>query len=186
MILELGPLFAAAVGYLLLLFLIAYATERGLIPNRLARHPLTYALSLGVYASSWTYYGSVGFARANGYNFLTIYLGVTLSCLLVPVLWMPIMRVIRDHQLTSLADLFAFRYQSQAAGVLVTVFMIACNLPYLALHIRAVTESVRVLTQSAQPGMVGLAFCAVVTLFAILFGARHVSPRERHEGLVVA
>ncbi len=185
MILELGPLFAAAVGYLLLLFLIAYATERGLIPNRLARHPLTYALSLGVYASSWTYYGSVGFARANGYNFLTIYLGVTLSCLLVPVLWMPIMRVIRDHQLTSLADLFAFRYQSQAAGVLVTVFMIACNLPYLALQIRAVTESVGVLT-SAPPGAVGLVFCGLVTLFAILFGARHLTPRERHEGLVVA
>ena len=186
MTLEIGPLFAAALGYLLLLFLIAYATERGLIPGRISRHPLTYALSLGVYASSWTYYGSVGFARTQGYNFLTIYLGVTLSCLLVGVVWMPVLRVIREHQLTSLADLFAFRYQSQAAGVLVTLFMIACNLPYLALQIRAVTESVRVLTQLAAPGTVGLAFCALVTLFAILFGARHVSPRERHEGLVVA
>jgi len=185
-ILELGPLFALAMGYLLLLFLIAYATERGLVPASVSRHPLTYALSLGVYASSWTYYGSVGFARAQGYNFLTIYLGVTLSCLLVPFLWMPVLRVIREYQLTSLADLFAFRYQSQSAGALVAVFMIACNLPYLALQIRAVTESVRVLTQSAQPGMVGLAFCAVVTLFAILFGARHLTPRERHEGLVVA
>src|SRR5216684_236292 len=185
MILELGPLFAAAVGYLLLLFLIAYATERGLIPNRLARHPLTYALSLGVYASSWTYYGSVGFARANGYNFLTIYLGVTLSCLLVPVLWMPIVGEFRGRRLTALADLFAFRYQSQAAGVLAAVFVIACNLPYLALQIRAVTESVGVLT-SAPPGAVGLVFCGLVTLFAILFGARHLTPRERHEGLVVA
>jgi len=185
MILELSPLFAAAVGYLLLLFLIAYATERGVISRRVARHPLTYALSLGVYASSWTYYGSVGFAKANGYNFLTIYLGVTLSCFLVPVLWIPILRVVRDHQLTSLADLFAFRYQSQAAGVLVTVFMIAFSLPYLALQIRAVTESVGVLT-SAPPGAVGLAFCALVTLFAILFGARHLTPRARHEGLVVA
>src|SRR5258707_10826683 len=120
MILELGPLFAAAVGYLLLLFLIAYATERGLIPNRLARHPLTYALSLGVYASSWTYYGSVGFARTRGYNFLNIYLGVTLSCLLVGAVWMPVLRVIRERQLTSLADLFPFRYQSPAARVLVT------------------------------------------------------------------
>src|SRR5712692_1868789 len=70
---------------------------------------------------------------------------------------MPVLRVIREYQLTSLADLFAFRYQSQSAGALVAVFMIACNLPYLALQIRAVTESMRVLTQSAQPGMVGLA-----------------------------
>jgi Na+/proline symporter/signal transduction histidine kinase len=185
-ILELGPLFAAAMGYLLLLFLIAYATERGLVPASVSRHPLTYALSLGVYASTWTYYGSVGFARAQGYNFLTIYLGVTLSCLLVPFLWTPILRVIREYQLTSLADLFAFRYQSQFAGALVAVFMIACSLPYLALQIRAVTESVRVLTQWAQPGIIGLAFCSVVTLFAILFGARRLTPRERHEGLVVA
>ncbi|HKD39202.1 MAG TPA: ATP-binding protein [Myxococcaceae bacterium] len=186
MTLEIGPLFAAALGYLLLLFLIAYATERGLIPARVSRHPLTYALSLGVYATSWTYYGSVGFARGQGYNFLAIYLGVTLSCLLIGALWMPVLRVIRDNQLTSLADLFAFRYQSQAAGVLVTLFMIACSLPYLALQIRAVTESVRVLTQFTAPGTVGLAFCALVTLFAILFGARHVTARERHEGLVVA
>ena len=184
--LEIGPLFAAALGYLLLLFFVAYATERGLIPARVSRHPLTYALSLGVYATSWTYYGSVGFARSHGYNFLAIYLGVTLSCLLVRVLWIPVLRVVREYQLTSLADLFAFRYQSQLVGVLVTLFMITCNLPYLALQIRAVTESVWALTHFAAPGAVGLAFCALVTLFAILFGARHVSPRERHEGLVTA
>jgi len=183
---EIVPLFAAALGYLLLLFFIAYATERGLIPARVSRHPLTYALSLGVYATSWTYYGSVGFARSQGYNFLAIYLGVTLSCLLVRVLWIPVLRVVREYQLTSLADLFAFRYQSQVVGVLVTLFMVTCSLPYLALQIRAVTESVRVLTQLAAPATIGLAFCALVTLFAILFGARHVSPRERHEGLVAA
>src|SRR5215471_6843967 len=183
---EIVPLFAAALGYLLLLFFIAYATERGLIPARVSRHPLTYALSLGVYATSWTYYGSVGFARSQGFNFLAIYLGVTLSCLLVRVLWIPVLRVVREYQLTSLADLFAFRYQSQVVGVLVTLFMVTCSLPYLALQIRAVTESVRVLTQLAAAATIGLAFCALVTLFAILFGARHVSPRERHEGLVAA
>src|SRR6185369_17223648 len=125
-----GVLFGVAVAYLLLLFGVAYATERGLVPARLVRHPLTYALSLGVYATSWTYSGSVGFARTQGYAFLTIYLGVTLACLLVPVLWEPVLRLCREHQLTSLADLFAFRFQSQGAGVLVTVFMLAGNLPY--------------------------------------------------------
>ena len=134
-----GVLFAVAVAYLLLLFGVAYATERGLVPTRLVRHPLTYALSLGVYATSWTYSGSVGFARSQGYAFLTIYLGVTLACLLVPVLWEPVLRLCREHQLTSLADLFAFRFQSQAAGVLVTVFMLAGNLPYRALQIHAVS-----------------------------------------------
>lgn len=183
---DLSTLFFVTVAYLLLLFLIAYAADRGWIPARVARHPLTYVLSLGVYATSWTYYGSVGFAQAQGYNFLAIYLGVTLAFLLAPVLLVPILRLVRDHQLTSLADLFAFRFRSQLAGVLVTLFMLAGTLPYIALQIRAVTESLRILTQEAAPQSVALVYCVTLTLFAILFGARHISPREKHRGLVVA
>ncbi|HUM13644.1 MAG TPA: ATP-binding protein [Myxococcaceae bacterium] len=183
---SIGVLFGVAVAYLALLFGVAYATERGLVPARLVRHPLTYAISLGVYATSWTYSGSVGFARSQGYAFLTIYLGVTLACLLVPVLWEPVLRLCREHQLTSLADLFAFRFQSQGAGVLVTVFMLAGNLPYLALQIHAVTAGFKVLAQASPPSGIALMFCGLVTLFALLFGARHVTPRERHAGLGVA
>ncbi len=183
---ELWQLFLAGVAYLLLLFLIAYAAEHGWLPQRLARHPLTYTLSLGVYATSWSFYGSVGFAQSQGYNFLTIYLGVTLAFMLAPVLLQPILRLTREYQLSSLADLFAFRYQSQLAGVLVTLFMLTGTLPYIALQVRAVTESLQVLTQESAPGPIALGFCLTVSLFAILFGARHISAREKHEGLVVA
>lgn len=184
---ELWQLFLAGVGYLLLLFLIAYAAERGWLPAKLARHPLTYTLSLGVYATSWSFYGSVGFAQAQGYNFLTIYLGVTLAFLLTPLLLEPILRLTREYQLASLADLFAFRYQSQLAGVLVTLFMLTGILPYLALQVRAVTESLQVLTQDTTPQLfLALGFCITLILFAVLFGARHSSAREKHEGLVVA
>ncbi len=186
MTIELWQLFLVAVGYLLLLFLIAYAADNGKLPRRWARHPLTYVLSLGVYATSWSFYGSVGFAASQGYNFLTIYLGVTLAFMLTPVLLQPILRLTREHQLSSLADLFAFRYQSQLAGVLVTLFMLAGTLPYIALQVRAVTESIQVLTHEAAPGLVALGFCITVTLFAVLFGARHISAREKHEGLVLA
>lgn len=184
---ELWQLFLAGVGYLLLLFFIAYAAERGWLPARLARHPLTYTLSLGVYATSWSFYGSVGFAQAQGYNFLTIYLGVTLAFILTPLLLKPILQLTREYQLASLADLFAFRYQSQLAGVLVTLFMLAGILPYLALQVRAVTDSLQVLTQDQTPQhFLALGFCITLLLFAILFGARHISAREKHEGLVVA
>ena len=183
---ELWQLFAAGVSYLALLFGIAYAADQGWLPARIARHPLTYTLSLGVFGTSWTFYGSVGFAQQEGYNFLTIYLGVTLAFLLTPVLLRPILRVTREHQLASLADLFAFRYRSQVAGVLVTLFMLAGSLPYIALQIRAVTESLQVLTQEATPNALALGFCVTLTLFAVLFGARHSSAREKHEGLVVA
>jgi Na+/proline symporter/signal transduction histidine kinase len=183
---ELGHLFFAGVIYLLLLFFIAYATEQGWISRRIVRHPLTYTLSLGVYATSWTFYGSVGFAKTQGFNFLTIYVGVTLAFALSPLLLAPILRVARDYQLTSLADVFAFRYRSQLAGVLVTLFMLCGAFPYIALQILAVTESLQILTRQATPQVLALGFCVTLTAFAILFGARHISPREKHEGLVVA
>ena len=186
MTLELSTLFGAGIIYLGILFLLAYATDHGMIPDRLVSHPLTYTLSLGVYATSWTYYGSVGFAQSNGYQFLTIYLGVTLAFVLSPVLLRPILRLTREYQLTSLADLFAFRYRSQLAGVLVTLFMLMGTLPYIALQIRAVTQSIQVLTDEAPPHTLAMGFCITLTVFAILFGARHISPREKHRGLVVA
>ena len=184
--LELALLFGAGVGYLVVLFLVAYATERGFVPARLARHPMISTLALGVYASSWSFNGSVGFAKLEGYRFLAIYLGVTLACILTPVIWKPVLRLTQEYQLTSLADLFVFRYRGRAVGVLVTLFMLAGSVPYLALEIRAITESVSVLAHGAKPIVIALGFCATVTLFAILFGARHPAQRDRHQGLVVA
>jgi Na+/proline symporter/signal transduction histidine kinase len=183
---ELPLLFGAGVAYLILLFLIAYATESGRVPDRWVRHPAVYTLSLGVYASSWSFYASVGFADEEGFQFLTIYLGVTIAFLLSPLLLRPILRMTREYQLISLADLFAFRYRSQLAGILVTLFMLVGTLPYIALQIRAVTASLQVMTQETTPQVLALVFCITLILFAILFGARHISPREKHQGLVVA
>ncbi|MCB1772871.1 MAG: PAS domain S-box protein [Gammaproteobacteria bacterium] len=183
---ELATLFGAGVVYLLILFLIAYATDQGYVPSRWVSHPLVYTLSVGVYATSWTYYGSVGYAAHNGLLFLTIYIGATLAFVLSPVLLRPILKLSREYQLTSLADLLAFRYRSQAAGVLVTLFMLIGTLPYIALQIRAVTESLYVLSNEVPPNTIALVFCATLILFGVLFGTRHISPREKHRGLVVA
>lgn len=183
---ELSGLFAASLVYLAMLFLIAYITDRGWIPERWVSHPAVYVLSLGVYATSWSYYGSVGFAASQGYLFLTIYLGATMAFLLSPVLFQPLLKLIRDYQFSSLADVLAFRYRSQFAGVLVTLFTLIGALPYIALQIRAVTESLQVLTDESAPRVLALSFCLIMILFAILFGARHISPREKHRGLVMA
>jgi len=183
---ELGWLFTAAVGYLCVLFLVAYFADSGLIPRRFISNPLVYSLSLGVYATSWTYYGSVGLADTSGYAFLNIYLGVTGAFLLGPYILKPIMSLCRDYQLTSIADLFAFRYGGRVTGFVVTVFMLFGILPYISLQIRAVTESIQVLSKQVPPDIIALVFCLMITVFAILFGARHLSPREKHHGLVAA
>ncbi len=183
---DLWILFLVAVAYLVVLFLVAHSADKGYLPSRIVDHPLVYALSLGVYATSWTYYGSVGLAAQSGFAFLTIYLGVTGAYLLGPYLLKPILRLCRDYQLASIADLFAFRYGGRASGFIVTVFMLFGILPYISLQIRAVTESIQVITREAPPQQLALIFCVLITVFAILFGARHLTPREKHRGLVAA
>lgn len=183
---ELWLLFVSALAYLGLLFLIAYCADHEILPKKLVEHPAVYALSLGVYATSWTFYGSVGLANSSGLAFLTIYLGVTAAFLLGPYLLKPILRLCRDYQLSSVADLLAFRYGGRATGFVVTVFMLIGILPYISLQINAVTQSIQVLARQAAPNLLALAFCLIVVVFAILFGARHLTPREKHSGLVVA
>lgn len=181
-----STLIVVGLAYLALLFLIAHAADSGWLPARLVSNSLVYSLSLGVYATSWTYYGSVGLADSSGYAFLTIYLGVTGAFLLGPRLLAPLLALVREHQLTSIADLLAFRYGGRVSGVVVTVFMLIGILPYLSLQIRAVTESLQLLSGRVPAELAALGFCAVIIVFSVLFGARHLSPREKHKGLVVA
>ncbi len=183
---ELWQLFLVGVLYLALLFVIATATDRGWIPDRFTSHPLIYTLSIGVYATSWSFYGSVGFADKQGFNFLTIYLGATLAFIASPILLRPILKITETYRLASLADLFAFRYQSQTAGILVTLLVLTGTLPYMSLQIQAVTHTLQIMTNETEQQLIALMFCIMVGMFSILFGARHISLREKHRGLVVA
>lgn len=179
-------LFLIGITYLLLLFGIAWATDKGFVPKRIVRHPVTYVLSLGVYASAWAFYGSVGLAYEFGYGFLAYYFGVCGAFLLAPVLMLPILRITRAYQLSSLADLFAFRYRSQFAGTLVTFFTLMGTLALLSLQIQAVASSIEILAPGAPPYLLGFGFCLVITIFTFLFGARGDIPGENNDGLVVS
>lgn len=183
---SLTQLILISAAYLLALFGVAWLSDRGFVPRWIIRHPLTYTLSLGVYASAWAFYGTVGLAYQYGYGFLASYLGVSGAFLLAPVLLYPILRITRTYQLSSLADLFAFRFRSTWAGALTTVIMIIGVLPLLALQIQAVADSIGILTREQVHNRVALSFCALITLFTILFGARHIATREKHAGLVFA
>ncbi|AYF90941.1 PAS domain-containing protein [Pseudomonas sp. DY-1] len=183
---SLTQLILISAAYLLALFGVAWLSDRGFVPRWIIRHPLTYTLSLGVYASAWAFYGTVGLAYQYGYGFLASYLGVSGAFLLAPVLLYPILRITRTYQLSSLADLFAFRFRSTWAGALTTVIMIIGVLPLLALQIQAVADSIGILTREPVHNRVAFSFCALITLFTILFGARHIATREKHAGLVFA
>ncbi|SFX37037.1 ATP-binding protein [Marinospirillum alkaliphilum] len=182
----LTQIFVLGVGYLSILFACAWIVERGWLPQRLVRHPLVYVLALGMYASAWAFYGSFGMAERYGYGYLTYYLGISAAFVLTPVLLTPLLRLTRTYQLSSLADLFAFRFRSRWVGMLVTLGLLAGTMPLLALQIQAIGDVIHLLTNESSPYHLAFVFCAVISLFATLFGARHISLRERHESLLVA
>ena len=183
---ELEHILLVSVIYLAILFLCAWATDREIIPRKVVHHPATYVLSLGIYASSWAYYGSIGVAHDDGYVFLGFYFGLSGAFLLAPVLLVPILRITSTYQLSSLADVLAFRFRSPVAGTLSTLLLLFITFPLLALQIQAVADSVYLLSDEASPEMLAFGFCIMVTLLTMMFGTRHLASRHQHDGLVVA
>ena len=186
--------------YLGVLFAIAwYADRRADTGRSLIANPVVYALSLGVYCTTWTFYGSVGRAAASGIGFLPIYLGPTLLFALAGFILHKMIRVAKANRITSIADFVASRYgKSQLLGGLVTVIAVVGVIPYIALQLKAVSNSFAILASypeiimPAKAGAVplmqdsALYVAMILAAFTILFGTRHLDATERHEGMVAA
>jgi Na+/proline symporter/signal transduction histidine kinase len=190
---------AASFGYLTLLFAIAYYGDRRAERGRsLISNPSIYALSIAVYCTAWTFYGSVGRAAASGIGFLPIYLGPTLAFTLGWVVLRKILRISKTHRITTIADFISSRYgKSHLLGGLVTVIAVIGIMPYISLQLKAVAASFDVLISYPETGVASvnsmpllgdtaLWIAALMALFAILFGTRHIDASEHHEGMVVA
>jgi PAS domain S-box-containing protein len=183
---EVSTIIALGGGYLGLLFGIAFVTERGWIPEKIVRHPIVYVLSLGVFASVWAYYTSIGNALRDGYGYLAGSIGISLAFLLSPLLLRPLLELTRTYQLSSLADLLAFRFRSPWAGTVTTLVILIAVIPLIALQIRAVSDTAFLLSPEAEQGSFALGFCVIITLFSILFGTSRRAGRTQYDGLVMA
>ena len=170
--------------YLGTLFAVAWLGERA--PKAIRNHPFIYVLSLGVYASAWAFYGSVALAHQYSFGYLAIYLGISGAFFLAPVLLHPFLQLARRFQLSSLADVFAFRYRSPAAGSITTLGLLIGCLPLVALQIQAVAESISLLNSAIPTYLLALLFCVVITCFTLLFGTKHAASGEKLSGLVFA
>lgn len=190
----------AALAYLGFLFAVAHYGDRFLRRRKEAGgRPAIYALSLAVYCTSWTFFGSVGLSATTGFNFIPVYLG---PILMFAVGWPLIRRIIKlskTQNITSIADFIAARYgKNQALAATVTVIAVAGTLPYIALQLKAADESVTTIlrglgehatTLPSLPGPLGdIAFIIAITMaaFAVLFGTRHIDATEHQDGLMLA
>jgi len=192
-----------SLGYFALLFLVAiYAEKCRKKGNCLLKNSHIYSLSLAVYCTSWTFYGSVGKAATSGLEFLPIYIGPTLIAFTWWFLLRKMVKISKQQNITSIADFISSRYErSSTLGAIVTLFALFGITPYIALQLKAIAHTLNILsvplaTQNSNltalasnlPSSVDMAFfvALLLALFGILFGTRSLSSSEKHEGLVVA
>jgi Na+/proline symporter/signal transduction histidine kinase len=187
-------------GYMGLLFAIAYFGDRhAKIGRSIISNPYIYTLSMAVYCTAWTFYGSVGRATATGLGFLPIYIGPTLMAALGWIVLRKIIRISKIHHITSIADFIASRYgKSSTLGSVVTIIAVLGIIPYISLQLKAISISFVILKGyplinmpghfAEMPVLQDTAFyiALILAVFAILFGTRHLDATERHEGLVAA
>ena len=188
---------AFALGYIGLLFVIASYGDRTRRFGRGGRSRLfIYPLSLAIYCTSWTFFGSVGLASRNGFDFLTIYVGPMLVIGLCSPLIMRIVRLAKAQNITSIADFIAARYgKAQTVAAAVALIAIIGTIPYIALQLKAVSSSLTTIlvhigpaSGTMQPvlGDIALYVAVAMAIFAVLFGTRHIDATEHQDGLMLA
>jgi Na+/proline symporter/signal transduction histidine kinase/CheY-like chemotaxis protein len=187
----------AALAYIGLLFLVASYGDRTRGLGRDGRtRLLIYPLSLAIYCTSWTFFGSVGFASRTGFDFLTIYIGPALLIGLCSPLLMRVVRLAKTHNITSIADFIAARYgKGQAVAATVALIAIVGTIPYIALQLKAVSSSLETILAHITPatdvtrpllGDIALFVALSMATFAVLFGTRHIDATEHQDGLMLA
>ncbi|WP_431321355.1 hybrid sensor histidine kinase/response regulator [Rhizobium sp. YTU87027] len=189
---------ASAFGYLLLLFAVASHGDRRrrMFGTPAGGRPAVYALSLAIYCTSWTYFGSVGLASQRGLEFLGIYIGP----ILVFTLGMPVLRRITElakaEKLTSVADFISARYgKNPAVATIVALISLVGAIPYIALQLKSVSSTMTAMLNPSDYGIgsgnlyfldLPLLVTLVLACFAIMFGTRHTDATEHQDGLILA
>src|SRR6202162_6008858 len=185
---------AAAFGYIGFLFFVASYAAR-LSPTQRGRaNGLIYPLSLAIYCTSWTFFGSVGFASRTSIDFIAIYIGPILMIALCTPLLRRVIRLAKSQNITSIADFIAARYgQSQAVSATVACIAIVGSIPYIALQLKAVASSLETILSEDQAfssipifGDIALIVTLAMAAFAVLFGTRQADATEHHQGLMLA
>jgi Na+/proline symporter/signal transduction histidine kinase len=187
---------AVALGYLGLLFLVAsYGDRKRAVLSETRVRAMIYPLSLAIYCTSWTFFGSVGLASRTGFDFLTIYVGPILMIGVFTPLLARMVRLAKAQNITSIADFIGARYgKSQTVAACVATIAIIGSIPYIALQLKAVFSSLETILIQIDGdtgkvpllGDIALFVALAMATFAVLFGTRHVDATEHQHGLILA
>ncbi len=191
---ELQEIIFTFLVYMAFLFVIAYIVEKKADSFGLLSSPYIYSLSLAIFCTAWTYYGSVGKVSSGGMLFLAVYLGPTLIIFLWPILLRRLIRIKEVYKVTSLADLISVRYnKSMLIGAFVSFGTLVGIIPYISIQLKAIIQSINILiikdettilSDTTNVDDVGLLIVALMSFFTIIFGLRKLDPSERHFAMV--
>ena len=183
-----GVIIALAIAYLCILFLVANLSERNKFN---IASSWIYALSMAVYCTAWTFFGSIGNAAEKGLSFLPVYLGPTLFMPLIAPVLVKIIRISKRQRITSIADFISSRYgKNVSLGIWVTLFCVIGIVPYISIQLKAITSGIEILT--GYENNIGwwqdstLYIAAVLALFTMVYGIRHIDATEQHKGVMSA
>src|SRR6201989_1557370 len=185
---------AAAFGYIGFLFLVASYGDRPSLRQRGRAGALIYPLSLAIYCTSWTFFGSVGFATRTSTDFLAIYVGPIVMIGLCTPLLRRVIHLAKAQNITSVADFIGARYgKSQAVAATVALIAIIGSVPYIALQLKAIASSLETILSEDQAfskipiiGDIALMVTLAMATFAVLFGTRQADATEHQHGLMLA
>lgn len=175
--------------YMLVLFAVAYYAEKREKEGRsIVNNPYIYSLSLAVYCTSWTFYGSVGKAATSGLSFLTVYIGPTLMAVLWLIILKKIVTIAKANRITTISDFIGARYgKSLFLAGIVTIIAVIGITPYIGLQIKAMISTFMLISGEQTGGFaIGLFITFLLATFAIIFGARKLVSPEMQSGLVFA
>ncbi|MEN8928575.1 MAG: sensor histidine kinase [Flavobacteriales bacterium] len=185
-------LFIAIILYLAVLFLIAFFAEKK-SKSKWVNNPYVYSLSLAVYCTAWTYYGSIGVAAETGVSFLAIYLGPVIAAPLWILILKKIIRISKQHKISSIADFISLRYgNNRFLGALITVICVLGIVPYISLQLKAVSESFEIMTHGevienqAVLSDYTIYIAVLIAVFATFFGTQKTDASEKHKGIVAS
>lgn len=187
-------IFAITIAYMVVLYLVGFISEKLYLKSeKIISNPYVYSLTLAVYCTTWTYYGSVGRAATNGIEFLSIYLGPTLVIFTWWFLLRKIVRISENNNITSIADFISFRYgKSKRLGIVVTLFCLIGVIPYISLQLKAINETMLLLsyntsdlgTKSLLINDTAFYVSIFIGIFGSFFGTRHFGDQRKHPALV--
>ena len=180
--------------YILCLYLIArWGMSNSTTAQKAKRSATTYSLSLAVYCTSWTFYGNVGQASEQGINHVALYLGSTLSFILLTPILKNMVRIKNAYHSTSIADFISTRYnQSALLAAIISILCLVGITPYISIQLKSVITTFQLLVDNSNDesnvflSQLDIITVMMMAIFTIVFGVRRLDPTERHPGMMVA